>query len=303
MLDRIHGGSDVNPRHAQLVSRALRLFLGAHGERRHQIGHHREATACIARPPGFHRRIHGKDARLERDLVEPANHIVNALGAVEHAGHRLHGGIGATAPFEHGGIGLLGRFHRLRRGECRRLEPRIDLLNRGGGLLQARRRTLCAAGDVVCRLGDFVRAAVNIAGARFHRGEQLAKVAQRLVEAALHRRVGCGEILRDIDGKVAIGEPPELADHRLGDHRVDFRIAFQLLVHDDLLLGVFPKREHRLGHAPDTVGEVGELDRRVEVTSGKPLHAPDGRDIGSGDRLAEKMRHDEANCGRNDADQ
>ena len=36
------------------------------------------------------RSVHCQDARLERDLVEPLDHAVDALCAIADAAHRLH---------------------------------------------------------------------------------------------------------------------------------------------------------------------------------------------------------------------
>ena len=71
----------------------------------------------------FDRRVHRQDARLEGDLVEALDDIVDALGALADPTHRLDRFLGHGAASRDCGDGLVGAFDRPVGGLRRRLGP------------------------------------------------------------------------------------------------------------------------------------------------------------------------------------
>ena len=119
------------------------------GERAHLGGHHREAPAGVAGPRRLDPRVQREQIGLEGDFVDDADDLADLLRGRFYAGHRRHRLAHHLAALV--GVDLGGRDHiaRVFGALGGLLHRRRDLIERGGGLLEARGLLLGAPRQIV----------------------------------------------------------------------------------------------------------------------------------------------------------
>ncbi len=125
----------------------------------HLLGDDREAAAMFAGARGFHRRVERQQVGLERDVVDDADDLGDALRRAGDAGHR-GGHVGDHAAAAGRDLGrFLGERRRAHGALGIALHGRVQLLDRGRGLLQVRRALAGAVRHLQVLVDDLAYAA------------------------------------------------------------------------------------------------------------------------------------------------
>ncbi len=130
---------------------------GALGQGPHLGGHHRKAPARLAGARGFDRGVQRQDVGLERDAVDGADDLGDALRRLADLAHALGHVAGGLAA-------ALGHCGGLARHLCGRLCGVGRLADGAGDLLHRRRRLLQVAGLGFGARAEVVVALGNLAG-------------------------------------------------------------------------------------------------------------------------------------------
>ena len=174
-LHRLHGSYDFGLSEGKLIAGALRFFLGAHGERTDKVGNDRETSTGIACAPCFNRSIHSQYPRLECDLVDALDDLVDPLCAFFYPAHgldRFPGDCTTAGKIAHC---LVGARYGAGCSLCGSLDPRIDLHQRGRGFLQACGIAFGSPRKILRGMSDLTRACADSDTAFGYRTDQVTQ--------------------------------------------------------------------------------------------------------------------------------
>ena len=212
---RIHRRCDLGLGCRQATTRAARFLFRTHGKRADQIGHHGKTAPRLTRAAGFNCRVHGQNPRLERDLVDTLDHLIDPACAFAHPCHCLHCGFRNRTAFLYRidrNVCALGGRARIRGGN---LHPLLNLNQRRAGLLKARGVAFGTTRQIFRCLRNLARSRLNALGAARHRVNRLAQLGDRIVIGCRKGREIGRQPVQLID-KIAIGKtgkrPPRAAD-------------------------------------------------------------------------------------------
>ena len=156
----------------------LRAFLRGLGERAHLVGHHREATAVIARPRRLDGGIEGEQVGLVRDPADGASDLADVLCAALQFGDELdRRTLAKTVALDgaHRGADLHRGFreHDLDgfRAAARGFGLRARNAQAGDDLLDGRQLLLGGAGGLAAAAGDLLHRPAQLFGGRGGFGE------------------------------------------------------------------------------------------------------------------------------------
>ena len=262
-LHRVHRSADIGLGHGQLVAGKLRFFLGAHGQRADQIGDDRETATRLASTACFDGGVHGENAGLEGDLVEPFDDRVDALGAFADASHRLNRLIGDRSPATDRLDRVVCAYDGLLTGICGHLEALVDLGQRGGGFFQAGRVAFGTTGKIFRCLRNLARARADRLGTVGDRRNHLALACNCLVEVGFEFPVRRREVGLQFRGQIAFGERSK-PSAQCGRHHPLF-LGFTNGVFRAFGCG-HAETVHGLGDLADFVRAIGGRHRKVSST-------------------------------------